>query len=198
MVKTLNVNKGRVKYLVIVWRLLALRRRGYFHSLGRSGFFMCSLADCMPIVLSLLARVHCKTVHIFRIQVHANSQTKGLERDWGETLKIRTVRFAYIIFVRITRFSGTGNSRWLNFDANCYQAVKLCFQQVIHDFPFRDEFIACWNAQFFSNLRKHRSAVSNLCSARRENSWRKILLRRGQRKVRLSEDRPTLVTFHLF
>ena len=28
--------------------------------------------------------------------------------------------------------------------------------------------------------------------------WRKILLRRGQRKVRLSEGRPILVTFHLF
>ena len=27
------------------------------------------------------------------------------ERDWGNTLKIRTVRFAYVIFVRITRFS---------------------------------------------------------------------------------------------
>ena len=27
--------------------------------------------------------------------------------------------------------------------------------------------------------------------------WRKILLRRGQRKVRLSEGRPILVTFHL-
>ena len=59
----------------------------------------------MPILLSLLARVDCKTVHVFRIQVRANSQTKGLERDWGETLKIRTVRFAYVTFVRITRFS---------------------------------------------------------------------------------------------
>ena len=28
--------------------------------------------------------------------------------------------------------------------------------------------------------------------------WRKILLRRGQRKVRLSEVRPILITFHLF
>ena len=28
--------------------------------------------------------------------------------------------------------------------------------------------------------------------------WRKILRRRGQRKVRLSEGRPILVTFHLF
>ena len=28
--------------------------------------------------------------------------------------------------------------------------------------------------------------------------WRKILLHRGQRKVRLSEGRPILVTFHLF
>ena len=27
------------------------------------------------------------------------------ERDWGETLKIRTVRFAYVLFVLITRFS---------------------------------------------------------------------------------------------
>ena len=33
-----------------------------------------------------------------------NEAEKG-ERDWEETLKIRTVRFAYVIFVRITRFS---------------------------------------------------------------------------------------------
>ena len=31
----------------------------------------------------------CTTVCILRIQVRASSQTKGLERDWGETLKIR-------------------------------------------------------------------------------------------------------------
>ena len=57
-----------------------------------------------------------------------------------------------------------------------------------------------WCVQFFSNVRKHRSAVFNLghlCSARKL-LWRKILLRRGQRKVRLSEGWLTLVSFHLF
>ena len=57
-----------------------------------------------------------------------------------------------------------------------------------------------WCVQFFSNVRKRRSAVSNLghlCSARKL-LWRKILLRRGQRKVRLSEGWLTLVSFHLF
>ena len=33
------------------------------------------------------------------------NETENRERDWGETLKIRTVRFAYYIFVRIIRFS---------------------------------------------------------------------------------------------
>ena len=33
------------------------------------------------------------------------NEAENIERDWGETLKIRTVRFAYVIFVRITRFS---------------------------------------------------------------------------------------------
>ena len=32
------------------------------------------------------------------------NEAENRERDWGETLKIRTVRFAYVIFVRITRF----------------------------------------------------------------------------------------------
>ena len=57
-----------------------------------------------------------------------------------------------------------------------------------------------WCVQFFSNVRKHRSAVFNLghlCSARKL-LWRKILLRRGQKKVRLSEGWLTLVSFHLF
>ena len=33
------------------------------------------------------------------------NEAENRERDWGETLKIRTVRFAYVNFVRITRFS---------------------------------------------------------------------------------------------
>ena len=33
------------------------------------------------------------------------NETENRERDWGETLRIRTGRFAYVIFVRITRFS---------------------------------------------------------------------------------------------
>ena len=35
----------------------------------------------------------------------------------------------------------TGNSRWLNFNASCQQAVNQCFQQVIRDIPYRDEFL---------------------------------------------------------
>ena len=33
------------------------------------------------------------------------NKAENREREWGETLKIRTVRFACAIFVRITRFS---------------------------------------------------------------------------------------------
>ena len=33
------------------------------------------------------------------------NEAENRERDWREMLKIRTVRFAYVIFVRITRFS---------------------------------------------------------------------------------------------
>ena len=33
------------------------------------------------------------------------NEAENGERDWGKTLKIRTLRFAYVIFVRITRFS---------------------------------------------------------------------------------------------
>ena len=62
-------------------------------------------------------------------------------------------------------------------------------QQVICNVPFRDEFIVRWRFQLRNTL--FREA--------RKLLWRKILRRRGQRKVRLSESRPTLVTlFHLF
>ena len=45
-----------------------------------------------------------------------------------------------------------------------------------------------------------RIAVSILCSEKtaRKLLWRKVLFHRGQRKVRLSEGRPPLVTFHFF
>ena len=36
------------------------------------------------------------------------NKAENREREWGETLKIRTVRFACAIFVRITRFSQPG------------------------------------------------------------------------------------------
>ena len=69
-------------------------------------------------------------------------------------------------------------------------------QQVICDVPFRDEFIVRWRFQ----LRKNHSAVSTFVGrAARKFLWTKTLRRRGQRKVRLSEIRPTLVTlFHLY
>ena len=38
------------------------------------------------------------------------NEAENGERDWGERLKIRTVRFAYVIFVRITRFSPQSRS----------------------------------------------------------------------------------------
>ena len=43
-----------------------------------------------------------------RIQVptrEVGNKAENRERDWEEMLKIRTVRFAYVIFVRITRSS---------------------------------------------------------------------------------------------
>ena len=33
------------------------------------------------------------------------NEAENRERDWKETIKIRTVRFAHVIYVRITRFS---------------------------------------------------------------------------------------------
>ena len=70
----------------------------------------------------------------------------------------------------------------------------------MHDICYSDEFAVCWHVQFFSNLLKHRSAVSNgpLFRKVRKLLWRKILLHGGQQKVCLSEGQPTLVTFHLF
>ena len=35
----------------------------------------------------------------------------------------------------------TANSHWLNFNASCQQAVNQCFQQVIRDIPYQDEFL---------------------------------------------------------
>ena len=58
-------------------------------------------------------RLDWKTVRIFAFSstyARAVKQKVGYEaekrdRDWEEMLKIRTVRFAYAIFVRITLFS---------------------------------------------------------------------------------------------
>ena len=68
-------------------------------------------------------------------------------------------------------------------------------QQVICDVPFRDEFIVRWRFQ----LRKNHSAVSTFVPRGEKTLVEKDSRRRGQRKVRLSESQPTLVTlFHLF
>ena len=67
------------------------------------------------------------------------------------------------------------------------QTVKLCFQQVICDVPYRDEFIVRWRVQ----LRENRSAVSTFVEEDSPSST-------GQRKFRLSEGWPILVTFHFF
>ena len=69
-------------------------------------------------------------------------------------------------------------------------------QQVICDVPYSAEFIVRWRFQ----LRKNHSAVSTFVGrTARKLLWTKTLRRRGQRKVRLSEIRPTLVTlFHLY
>ena len=60
-------------------------------------------------------------------------------------------------------------------------------QQVICDVPYRDKFIVRWRVQ----LRKNRSALSTFVEKDSPSST-------GQRKVRLSEGRPILVTFHFF
>ena len=39
------------------------------------------------------------------VQKKVWNEAENRERDWGETLKIWTVCFAYVIFVRFTRFS---------------------------------------------------------------------------------------------
>ena len=68
-------------------------------------------------------------------------------------------------------------------------------QQVICDVPFRDEFIVRWRFQ----LRKNHSAVSTFVPHGEKTLVEKDSRRRGQRKVRLSESQPTLVTlFHYF
>ena len=68
-------------------------------------------------------------------------------------------------------------------------------QQVICDVPFRDEFIVRWRFQ----LRKNHSAVSTFVPRGEKTLVEKGSRRRGQRKARLSEGQPTLVTlFHLF
>ena len=38
------------------------------------------------------------------------NEAENRERDWGETLKIRTVRFAYVVFVRMNDFPVIGYS----------------------------------------------------------------------------------------
>ena len=68
---------------------------------------------CVQISYALGSILDCKTVRIFAYSIkYARAvkqkvwnEAENRERDWGETLKIRTVRFAYVIFVRITRFS---------------------------------------------------------------------------------------------
>ena len=71
----------------------------------------------------------------------------------------------------------------------------MCFQQVICDVSYRDEFIVHWCVQ----LRKNRSEFSNLCSAQRKKIWwRKILLCGGQQKVHLLGGWLTLVLFVSF
>ena len=68
-------------------------------------------------------------------------------------------------------------------------------QQVICDVPYRAEFIVRWRFQ----LRKNHSAVSTFVPRGEKTLVEKDSRRRGQRKVRLSESQPTLVTlFHLF
>ena len=58
-------------------------------------------------------RLDWKTVRLFAysstyaeaVKQKVGNEAENRERDWEETLKIRTVCFAYVIFVRITRFS---------------------------------------------------------------------------------------------
>ena len=58
-------------------------------------------------------RLDWKTVRLFAysstyaeaVKQKVGNEAENRGRDWEETLKIWTVRFAYVIFVRITRFS---------------------------------------------------------------------------------------------
>ena len=63
--------------------------------------------------------------------------------------------------------------------------------------PVMNSLIVCWHVQFFSNLRKHRSTGLTFCTAIKL-LWRKTLIHRRQRKLRLLDGRSALVTFHLF
>ena len=79
----------------------------------------------------------------------------------GRDAKIRDFPFCTrYICSNYPLFPARSNSHRLNFDVSCLQAVKLCFQRAISDFPYGDEFTIRWRLQ----LQKNRSAVSNLCS----------------------------------
>ena len=75
----------------------------------RRPLFYRTKVTCVNVVKIIgrgILSVDCKTVRIFAYSsTREQSKAENRERDWEGTLKIRTVRFAYVIFVRITRFS---------------------------------------------------------------------------------------------
>ena len=63
------------------------------------------MADCEGIGRLQNSPYFCVFKYAGAVKQKVWNEAENRERDWGETLKIRTVRFAYVIFVRITRFS---------------------------------------------------------------------------------------------
>ena len=67
----------------------------------------------LEMAISAAKGLDCKTVGpyfcVFKyaqaVKQKVWNEAENRKRDWGETLKIWTVRFAYVIFVQITRFS---------------------------------------------------------------------------------------------
>ena len=100
------------------------------------------------------------------------NKAENREQDWGETLKIRTVRLAYII-------PTLSLSCQVMFSTKSF--ATFCMKKWIGMRGFTHFFsiaiiIHCQLAcSVFSNLWKHGSAVSNLCSARGVNScWERF------------------------
>ena len=125
----------RDKFHYLLWALYALKKFSKFSAQ--------QLRSLWPPPLDRRLWLDCKTVRIFAwaVKQKVGNEAENRERGWGETLRIRTVRFAYVIFVRITRLS---QPRAIPIGLISMQDVtKLSsnVQQVIRDIPYRDELL---------------------------------------------------------